>query len=292
MVLFLKATIVDQPQTATPSDPFEVSFLNPCESSSISLVETIPTLSASVFGPLDSFIFEATDSISTDFEQNKGLAPHLCGEFEYEVFELADSSQEHTKLSTSDERTIEVQTDDASYLGGHDMILRVTLVDHGISEDFPFDVEIDACIIESLSFDGGIEPQTYKLGNDKQISVPDVIQTPACEDVVSITVSGEPELPAGLLTVDSTSNLLVVFADQEDDLGDYDVTVIATVINSLGDEVTEEIIFRLMVLPADSVCEEDVLTIVTAPVAFSSYMINFLEPTIGDGSVDYLFEVH
>lgn len=67
---------------------------------------------------------------------------------------------------------IEVITDDPNDIGPHDMILTVTLVDYGVSMDFPFDIQIDSCILESIDFDDTIStPQTYKV-DESPLKIP------------------------------------------------------------------------------------------------------------------------
>ena len=56
------------------------------------------------------------------------------------------------------------------------MILTVTLTDYGISKPFPFDVDIGACILESIEFDEQLPQETYKVGETAlKIPLPTVI---------------------------------------------------------------------------------------------------------------------
>jgi hypothetical protein len=51
------------------------------------------------------------------------------------------------------------------------MVLRVSLAnDPAISEDFPFEVDVTACVVTALAIDGTIPPQSYLL--DSQLSIP------------------------------------------------------------------------------------------------------------------------
>ena len=85
-------------------------------------------------------------------------------------------------------------------------------------------------------------------------------------------------------------NQLNVFSDNDGDIGDYSITVAFTVINSLGDEFMEDINFNLIV-GGNKNCAGDFLTIVSQPQAITEYYLNFLQPTIGDGTVEFTFVV-
>ena len=119
------------------------------------------------------------------------------------------------------------------------MVLRVSLAnDPNISEDFPFEVDVMACVVTALAIDGTIPPQSYLLDSQLSIPLPALVQSPTCGDDITVEVSG---VPAGLITGQDEANptALNVFSDNDDDEGEYTVTIAFTIVNSLGQEFTE-----------------------------------------------------
>jgi hypothetical protein len=89
--LVLIAEIFNQPDVNAPSDPFSVSFLNPCTETQIVLTSVIPKLDVTVLGPAADFTFTVSDSASDDLGQAK-----KCGDYTYEIIEAANPTQVHT----------------------------------------------------------------------------------------------------------------------------------------------------------------------------------------------------
>ena len=95
-----------------------------------------------------------------------------------------------------------------------------------------------------------------------------------------------PQIIGDRSLVEVDNNVLLdIFTDVPDHVGQYTVTVVVSATNSLGDDLSNEIDFELFVV--DIPCAADTLTLISAPDATSTYYINFLNPTIGSGSVDY-----
>ena len=288
LALVLKATVSGQPIEAF-SAPFTVYFTHPCASTEIDLVERskpIPTLETSVLrGTPETFQFEVSDSTSTEYA-SRGLGTQICGDFSYAVLEPADLDQDHTKLSDVTERTIEVLTDNPADRGSHAMILRVTLEDYDISQDFEFDVEILACVLESISFQGTIpSPTPYSIDAPLAIPLPDILLTPSCSDEYEITVSGVPTLPSAMIEVDEVNHKLDVFSEDANLDGESFIVTVTLSSGGLTDEVEFE-----MVVGSVNECIGDELTVISGPEATSDYYINFGGGG-GSGSADYVLEV-
>ena len=161
MVLKAKVGPTNDPYDEQVSEPFTVTFADPCESTEIRLVAGLPQFVTSVLGGDDSFTFQAFDTISTQLQQPPtSLGPQICGPFTYSIEEPQDPDQTFARL---DDRTITVNTDDKTNVGPHNMILVITLTDHDITQTFPFDVEIASCILEQIQFQGSISEQSYNI---------------------------------------------------------------------------------------------------------------------------------
>ena len=63
-------------------------------------------------------------------------------------------------------------TDESGDIGPHAMVLKVTLDEYGLESDQDFDIQIDACLVLSLTA-GQYQDQAYAIGEPaKTLSLP------------------------------------------------------------------------------------------------------------------------
>lgn len=98
----------------------------------------------------------ATDTVSVQYSTiyGDGSGQDICGPRSYELFEVEGSDLNSVSFASIEEllesKKISVGTDDSQFVGPHDMVLKITLLDYNIFDFQSFDAQIDPCEITDL----------------------------------------------------------------------------------------------------------------------------------------------